>query len=325
MKKRLIAIAMALMASALLTGVGSAGAQQGYPNKPIRIITPYAAGSSVDAVARIVGAKLSESMGQPVLVEPRPGANTIIGSEAMVKSPPDGYTLLLISTTHVLNGLLIRNLPYDTVKDFAPVATVASSELILVASPKVAASNVKELIALGKSKQLTYATSSAGGPTHLAAELFSSMTGVKLQHIPYKGSGPAVTDLLGGHVDIGWTSPLAVIPHINTGRLKAIAISGETRAPSLPQVPTFSEAGVQGFDMRFWYALLAPAGTPKDILKKLSAEIGKMVVTPDMKEKLASQGADPFVSNPEQFAALIKADTARYEKIIKGANIKLSE
>ncbi len=325
MRRRLVAIAPALMVGALLTGVGSLRAQQGYPNKPIRIITPYASGSSVDAVARLVGAKLSESLGQPVLVEPRPGANTIIGSEAMVKSPPDGYTFLLISTTHVLNGLLIPNLPYDTVKDFAPVATIASSELILVASPKVAASNVKELIALAKSRQLSYATSSAGGPTHLAAELFSSMAGVKLTHIPYKGSGPAVTDLLGGHVDIGWTSPLAVIPHINSGKLKAIAISGNTRAPSLPQVPTFSESGLPGFDMRFWYALLAPAGTPKDILNKVSAEVAKIVGTPDMKVKLAAQGADPFINNPDQFAAVIKADTARYEKVIKAANIKVAE
>lgn len=244
MRRRFLTVGAALVGSAMLAGVGSATAQQAYPNKPIRIITPYASGSSVDAVARMVGSKLSESLGQPVLVEPRPGANTIIGSEAMVKSPADGYTLLLISTTHVLNGLLISNLPYDTARDFAPVATIASSELILVASTKVAANNVKELVELGKTKQLTYATSSAGGPTHVAAELFSSMTGIKLTHIPYKGSGPAVTDMLGGHVDIGWTSPLAVIPHINSGRLKAIAISGETRGSALPQVPTLDRKSV---------------------------------------------------------------------------------
>jgi tripartite-type tricarboxylate transporter receptor subunit TctC len=327
MRRRLFAAAGSVLAGALLTLAGGVGAQQGYPNKPIKIITPYAAGSSVDAVARLVGAKLSDSLGQPVLIEPRPGANTVIGSEALVRSGPDGYTLLLISTTHVLNGLLVPNLPYDTIKDFAPVATIASSELILVASPKVAANNVKELIALAKSKpgQVTYATSSAGGPTHVAAELFSSMTGVKLLHVPYKGSGPAVNDLLGGHVDIGWTSPIAVIPFINAGKLKGIAISGDARALTLPQVPTFSEAGVQGFDMRFWYALLAPAGTPKDIINRLSAEIAKIVVMPDMKEKLAAQGADPFVANPDQFAAIIKADTIRYGKVIKDANIKMSE
>ncbi|MEI7782825.1 MAG: tripartite tricarboxylate transporter substrate binding protein [Betaproteobacteria bacterium] len=322
MRRRFIGMAPALFMGAILAGVGGAAAQSGYPNKPIRIITPYATGSSVDAVARIVGTKLSEALGQPALVEPRPGANTIIGSEAMVKSAPDGYTFLLISTTHVLNGLMIPNLPYDTARDFAPVATIASSELILVASPKLAASNIKELIALGKSKQLSYATSSAGGPTHLAAELFSSMTGVKLTHIPYKGSGPAVTDLLGSHVDIGWTSPLAVIPHINAGKLKAIAISGDSRAPSLPNVPTFTESGLPGFEMRFWYGLLAPAATPRDIVNRVSAEVAKILATADMKDKLATQGADPFISSPDQFAAIMKADSARYGKVIREAGIK---
>jgi tripartite-type tricarboxylate transporter receptor subunit TctC len=321
MKRRVIALVPALLMGLAV----SALAQPGYPNKPIRIITPYASGSSVDAVARIVGAKLSEALGQPVLVEPRPGANTIIGSEAMVKSAPDGYTFLLISTTHVLNGLLIPNLPYDTARDFAPVATIASSELILVGSPKVAASNVRELVTLGKARQLSYATSSAGGPTHLAAELFSSMTGVKLTHIPYKGSGPAVNDLLGGHVDIGWTSPLAVIQHINAGKLKAIAISGDNRVPSLPNVPTFTESGLPGFEMRFWYGLLAPAATPREILNRVSAEVARILTTADMKEKLAAQGADPFISNPDQFGAVMRADNARYGKVIREAGIKVAQ
>ena len=325
MRRRFIGLAPALLVGTLLAGAGGAAAQPGYPNKPIRIITPYASGSSVDAVARIVGTKLSEALGQPALVEPRPGANTIIGSEAMVKSAPDGYTFLLISTTHVLNGLLIPNLPYDTTRDFAPVATIASSELILVASPKLAASSIKELVALGRSKQLSYATSSAGGPTHLAADLFSSMTGIKLTHIPYKGSGPAVTDLLGSHVDIGWTSPLAVIPHINAGKLKAIAISGDSRAPSLPNVPTFTESGMPGFEMRFWYGLLAPAATPRDIINRVSAEVAKILATADMKEKLAAQGADPFISNPDQFAAIMRADNARYGKVIRDAGIKVAQ
>ncbi len=325
MKRRSLALAPALLLGGQFTWLADAAAQTVYPNRPIRIITPYASGSSVDAVARIVGTKLSEAVGQPVLVEPRPGANTIIGSEAMVKSAPDGYTLLLISTTHVLNGLLIPSLPYDTARDFAPVATIASSELILVASPKVTATNVKELVALGKSRQLSYATSSAGGPTHLAAELFSSMTGVKLTHIPYKGSGPAVTDLLGGHVDIGWTSPLAVIPHINSGRLKAIAISGDSRVPSLPNVPTFTESGLPGFEMRFWYGLLAPAATPREVLNRLSAEVAKILATADMKDKLAAQGADPFISNPDQFGAVMRADNARYGKVIREAGIKVAQ
>jgi tripartite-type tricarboxylate transporter receptor subunit TctC len=323
MRRREFVVAPTLMGAVLLAGANGARAEQGFPNRPMRIITPYATGSSVDAIARLVGAKLSESLGQPVLVDPRPGANTVIGSEALVKSPPDGYTLLLVSTTHVLNGLLVHNLPYDTVKDFAPVATIASSELILVASPKVPANTVKELIALGKERRLSYATSSAGGPTHVAAELFSSLTGVKMTHIPYKGSGPAVTDLLGSHVDIGWTSPLSVIPHINAGKLKGIAISGNSRSPALPNVPTFTEAGLPGFDMRFWYALLAPAGTPKEIVDKLSSAIGKFLATPEMRDQLAKQGADPFISTPEQFAAVMRSDSARYGKVIKQAGITL--
>ena len=323
--RSLISFAPVLVTATMLLLMGGAVAQHTYPNKPIRIIAPYVAGSSVDVMARTIGQRLSESFGQPVLVEPRPGANTVIGSEALVKSTPDGYTLLLISTTHILNGLLIPNLPYDTIRDFAPVATIASSELILVASPNVAASNVKELVALAKIKQLTYATSSAGGPTHLAAELFSSMNGVKLTHIPYKGSGPAVTDLLGGHVDIGWTAPLAVIPSIIAGKLKGIAISGESRNPALPQVPTFNEAGLPGFEMRFWYALLAPAGTPKDIINRLSSEIGQILSVPEMKEKLASQGANPFISNADQFGAIIRADSARYGKVIREAGIKVAQ
>jgi tripartite-type tricarboxylate transporter receptor subunit TctC len=306
----------------LLAGAGGAAAQPGYPNKPIRIITPYASGSSVDAVARIVGTKLSEALGQPALVEPRPGANTIIGSEAMVKSAPDGYTFLLISTTHVLNGLLIPNLPYDTTRDFAPVATIASSELILVASPKLAASSIKELVALGRSKQLSYATSSAGGPTHLAAELFSSMTGIKLTHIPYKGSGPAVTDLLGSHVDIGWTSPLAVIPHINAGKLKAIAISGDSRAPSLPNVPTFTESGLPGFEMRFWYGLLAPAATPKSVVERMNAVINQALDQADVKARLATLSCDPAPGTPEAFAQRVNADVARWKKLASERNIR---
>ena len=314
-----------LAVAALIACASSAIAQQAYPNRAIRLITPYAAGSSPDTIARLIGPKLTESWGQPVIVDARPGGNTIIGSDAMVKSKPDGYTILLISTTHVLNGLLLPNLPYDTIKDFAPVATIASSELVLVVHQAVPANNLQEFVALAKSKpgQLTYATASGGGPTHLAAELLSIMSGIKMQHIPYKGSGPAVADLVGGQVNLYFSAPISVISYLKSGRLKPIAISGETRSPVMPQVPTFTEAGLPGFDMRFWYGVLAPSGTPKDVLDRLSTEIGKIVVQPDVKEKLATQGADPFVSTPERFAALINSDMAKYSKVVKAANIKL--
>jgi tripartite-type tricarboxylate transporter receptor subunit TctC len=319
-------LSRALLAAMLVATAGASLAQQAFPNRPIRLITPYAAGSSPDTIARMIGPKLTEAWGQQVLVDPRPGGNTVIGSDAMAKSKPDGYTLLLISTTHVLNGLLVPNLPYDTVKDFAPVATIASSELVQVVHPSVPGTTLKEFIAYAKSKpgQVSYATASAGGPTHMAPELLSMMTGIKLLHVPYKGSGPAVTDLVGGQVNMYFSAPISVLSFINTGKLKALAISGDARSPVLPQVPTFTELGMPGMDLRFWYGVLAPAGTPKDVLDKLSAEIGKIVVAPDMKDKLSGQGADPFVNTPERFAALIKADLAKYDKVIKAANIKLN-
>ena len=319
-------LSRALLAATLVATTGASLAQQAFPNRPIRLITPYAAGSSPDTIARMIGPKLTEAWGQQVLVDPRPGGNTVIGSDALAKAKPDGYTLLLISTTHVLNGLLVPNLPYDTVKDFAPVATIASSELVQVVHPSVPGTTLKEFIAYAKSKpgQVSYATASAGGPTHMAPELLSMMTGIKLLHVPYKGSGPAVTDLVGGQVNMYFSAPISVLSFINTGKLKALAISGDARSPVLPQVPTFTELGLPGMDLRFWYGVLAPAGTPKDVLDKLSAEIGKIVVAADMKDKLSGQGADPFVSTPERFAALIKADLAKYDKVIKAANIKLN-
>jgi tripartite-type tricarboxylate transporter receptor subunit TctC len=313
-------------AAAVAFSIAGAALAQGFPNRAIRLVTPYAAGSSPDTIARMIGPKLTEAWGQPVIVDPRPGGNTVIGTDAVAKSKPDGYTLLLISTTHALNGLLESKLPYDTVKDFAPVATIASSELVLVVHPSVPANNLKEFIAHAKAKPgaMSYATASAGGPTHLAPELLSMMAGLKMLHVPYKGSGPAVIDLVGGQVNLYFSAPISVISHINAGKLRAIAISGETRSPVLPAVPTFTESGLPGFDMRFWYGILAPAGVPKDVLDRLSAEIGKIVVAPDMKEKLASQGADPFVNSPDRFAGIIQSDMARYDKVIKAANIKLN-
>lgn len=322
---RTSAVRRALLAGMLMACIGSAAAQQDFPNKPLRIITPYPAGSSPDTIARLIGPKLSERLGQPVIVENRAGGNTVIGTEATVKSPPDGYTLLLISTTHVLNGLLLPKLPYDSLKDFAPVATIASSELTLVVHPSVPANNLKEFVAHAKANpgKLTYATASAGGPTHLAAELLSVKTGIKMTHVPYKGSGPAVNDLVGGHVNLYFSAPISVLSFINAGKLRAIAISGETRSPVMPQVSTFTEAGVAGVDLKFWYGVLAPAGTPKAILDRLSKEIGQIVVLPDIKQKLASQGADSFVNTPEQFGALMRADWAKYDNVVKSANIKL--
>jgi len=305
---------------------GSAAAQPVYPSKPIRLIVPFSAGGGSDMVARVIGAKLTESWGQQVIVDNRPGGNTIIGTEAVAKSAPDGYTILVGGTSHVTTPSLFAT-PFDAVKDFAGVATVSSGELLLVVNPLLPANNLQELIAYAKSKpgQLNYATYGGGSASHLGTEMFSMMVGVKMQHIPYKGAGPAATDLVGGQVSLFLSTPPPVIPHIKSGRARAIAISGESRLSAVPQVPTFTEAGLPGFDVKNWVGILVPAGTPKTIIDKLSIEISRIVAMQDFKEKLDSQGWEAFISTPEQFAALIKADMAKWAKVIKDANIKVDQ
>jgi len=308
---------------ALIGIASSAVAQQDYPNKPIRFITPYVPGGSTTVVARVIGQKLTESWGQQVIIENRPGGNTIIGTEVVTKSKPDGYTILLAGSTLAVNPSLFPT-PYDPIKDLALVATVASYENVLVVHPSVPANNLQELIALAKSRpgQINYATSSAGGSAHLGAELLNTVAGIKTQHIPYKGGGQAVTDLIAGQVQMMISVPTNVVGHIKNGRLRALAVSGEKRMSALPQVPTFSEAGLPGIVLKTWQGVAAPAGTPMAIIQKMSSEIAKIVFLPDVKEMLEKQGFDPFISTPEQCAALLKADMARYAKIIKDANIK---
>ncbi len=321
------ALVRMVAAGVLMVLAGTVAAQQAYPDRQVRIIVPYAPGSSLDVLGRLVGQKLTESWGKPVIVDNRPGGNTVIGSEALVKSPPDGYTLLLVVNTHAIIPNLLPKLPYDAIKDFAPVATVTSTEIVLVLHPSVPANSLQEFIALAKSRpgKLNYASAGAGSTTHLSAEMFNMMAGVKMQHIPYKGAGPAITDLVGGQVQLFFTAPIVTIAHIKTGKLKVIAISGETRLPSLPQVPTFTEAGLPGFDVKVWYGVLAPAGTPKAIIERLSSGLAKVMAMADFKESLASQGMEPFVSTPEQFGALIKADVSKYAKVIKTSGIKMED
>lgn len=304
---------------------GSVAAQNIYPSKPIRFIVPYATGGATTAVAHLLGQKLSERLGQPVIVDNRPGANTVIGTEALAKSAADGYTIMLAVSTHVLVPQLLAT-SYDPIRDFSPVTTLTSSEFVLAVHPAVPANSLPELIALAKSRpgELNYSSSGNGGVSHLAGELFNLMAGVKIQHVPYKGGGPALADLIGGQVQMSFQAPVVAIPHINGGKLKAIAISGEKRAPSLPLVPTFTEAGLPDFDARYWFGVLAPAGTPSQLIDVLSAGIAGVWGTPDIKEKLASQALDPFISTPQQFSALLKADMAKYARIIKSGNIKIA-
>ncbi len=313
-----------LAAGMLVALSGAATAQQAYPNKPIRFIVPYAPGGSTTLMARLVGQHLTERWGQNVIVDNRPGGNTIIGTETVVRSPPDGYTILLVASTHAILSSLTKT-PYDPIKDFAPVATIGASPQVLVLNTAVPANTVQEVVALAKSKpgQLNFASSGAGGPTHLSGELFNIIAGVNTQHIPYKGAGPAMIDLIGGQVQMFYSVPLNIVGHVKSGKLKAIAVTGQTRLTALPQMPTFTEAGLPGFDVKTWNGVLAPAGTPKPIIAKMSAEIGAMLAMPNVREKLDGLGMAIMISTPDQFGALIKSEMAVYLKVIKAANIRI--
>jgi len=313
-----------ILIAVLIALAGGAAAQQDYPAKPLRLISPYAAGGGNSILSRIIGNKLTENLGQQVIIDSRPGGNTIIGTEALTKANADGYTLLMAGGSHTVIPLLVKT-PYHPVKDFSPVATIGKSEMLLVLSAAVAANTLKELIDLAKSRPglLNYATYGSGSTSHLAAELFNIQAGIKTQHVPYKGAAPAITDLIGGHVQIFFSPIASVIGPIRNGRLKALAITGETRAAALPQVPTFAEGSAPGFEMRMWYGVLAPVGTPKAVVDKLSAEISKALAAPDIRDKLNAQGVEPFYSGTAPFTAMMLADVDKYKKVIKTANIRM--
>lgn len=314
----------AALAALLACFALAAPAQQPYPNKPIRILVPFGPGGSLDPVARLVGERLSQSWGQPVVVDNRPGGNTAIATLAAAKSPPDGHTLLLTASTHVINPLLIANLPYDSEKDFIPIATLIKSEFILVVHPSVPASTLQEFIALAKARpgKIDYATAGHGNGNHIAAELFSQVAGVKMHHVPYKGGGQAVTDLIGGQVHALFSVPFTAVPHIRAGKLRALAYTGTTAPRGLTGVPSFAQAGLPGFDIRSWQGIMVPAGTPKPVVDKLVAELARIMADPDVQEKLAATGQEIWFNGPEAFAQLMKADTQKFGDIIRSANIK---
>ena len=311
-------------AAVLLASPLAALAQANYPSKPIRMIVTFPPGGSTTIIARLIGQKLTDSWGQQVVVDNRGGGNTIIGTDAMVKAAPDGYTLLHVSSTHTINPSLLKT-PYDAVKDFAPVATLVGTETLLVVNQQLPANNLQELIALAKAKpgQINFASSGSGTANHLAMELFSILAGIKMQHIPHKGAGPAVTDLIGGQVQVFTNNALPLAPFVKSGRIRAVAISGENRLLSLPEVPTFTEAGLPGFVGNSWQGVLAPAKTPKAIIDKLSVEYARILRTPEVRDTLQKLGADPMIGSPEQFAALIQVELVRYAKLIRDAKIKL--
>jgi len=297
--------------------------QQDYPVRPIRYILPYAPGGSTGFTARLVGQRLTEAWGQQVVIDYRAGANTVIGTEAAVRSKPDGYTLVYIGSVLAANHTLLKT-PYDAIKDLAPIATIASYENLLGVHPSVPARTLKELIALAKARpgELDYATSSHGGSSHLGVELLNLTAGIKTRQIPYKGGGPASVAIVSGEVHFILAVPINILSHVKNGRLRAIAVTGESRLTALPDVPTFTQAGVPNVSMQTWHGVAAPAGTPKTIIDRISAEVGKLAATLDAREKLDAQGFLAYYNNPEQTAALLKADIVKFARIIKAANIK---
>jgi tripartite-type tricarboxylate transporter receptor subunit TctC len=317
-------VAHIVLIGALLALVAPALAQQSYPTRPIRYIIPFPPGGSTDPMGRMAAAKLTERLGQQVIVDNRPGGNTVIGTDVLAKATPDGHTIGWVGPAFFSTPSLLPNLPYDSLKDFVGVTTIARQRSLLVLHPSVPAANLKEVIALLKAKpgQLTFGSSGIGTNVHLAGELFKIVAGVDMLHVPYKGSGPLSTDLLAGRVHLSFQVPITVITFVNAGKLRPIAVSGETRLPPIADVPTFAEAGLPGYGLTSVNGIIAPAKTPRHAVNRISAEMAAILAAPDTLDFLARQGAEPIVSTPEQTDALIRSELARYGKIIKQAGIK---
>jgi tripartite-type tricarboxylate transporter receptor subunit TctC len=310
---------------ALGVALGGAAFAQAYPARPVKIIVPFAAGGPADVYARFVAQRLQDALGQAFVVDDRPGAGSVIGTDAAAKSPADGYTLLLMSNAHTVNETLITNKPFNLMRDFVAIAPINYSDLVLVANPALKASSLKELIAQAKAQpgKLNYASSGPGTPYHMAGELFKSMAGVYLVHIPYRGSSGARTDVIGGQVDMMFDAVTTMAEQVKAGKVKAIATSGRQRSDVLPDVPTLSEAGVPGYEATIWLGLMAPKGTPKAIVDKLNEAVSKIAGQADVKAAWAKQGAVPMVMTPEVFDKYARDDIAKWAKVIQTAHIKV--
>ena len=318
---RSVVFALAATFIALLPAVASA---QAYPVKPVRIIVPFNPGGSMEAIVRLVGQKLTAALGQPVIIENRPGAGGVVGTEYVAKSPADGYTLLATPSAFAMNAALYNNAPYDPIKDFEAVSTLASYSLLLVCHPSLPVRSVKALIALAKAQpgNLNYSSGGLGTSNHIAAELFAHMTGVRLTHVPYKGGGPAFTALIGGEVHIMFAAAPTAMPFVKSGKLRVLGVTTAKRSPFLPDEPTIAEAGVPGYEVNSWSALFAPTGTPAAIVKTINAEIGKGLKQRDALEVLQKQGLEHSPASPEEVASLIRAEVTKWAKVIKATGIK---
>lgn len=314
----IISLALALLCS-------GAFAQDGFPNKPVRIIVPFPAGGSTDIFARDLGLILSRGWGASVLVDNRPGASGQIGSEMVARAAPDGYNMLLTATHHVINPSLYRKLPYDTRTEFTSLALIATVPNALVVNPKFAAKTIADLIRMGREKpgSLSFASTGIGGANHLAGELFKSMTGIDMVHIPYKGAAPAMADLLGGQIPIMFDSLPTVLPHVQSGRLHVLGVTSLKRAPSLPDIPTIDEAGVKGFEAIAWFGLYGPAKLPAPLVTRISSDVNRALATAEMREKLGKQGAEPGTMTQPQFAAYVIAEMDKWGKVVRRANVTI--
>ena len=311
--------------SFVLGGTATAALAQAYPNKPIKLIVPFAPGGFTDVVARILGQKLSVSLGQPFVIENKAGAGSTIGTDFVAKAAPDGYTLVMVSTTHVISPSIYPKLPYDPIKSFTPVGKLVDSAYVLLVNPKVPANNVAEFIALAKASpdKIHYASSGNGSAQHLMGGMFAAMTGVKMKHVPYKGSGGAANDLVAGVVESSFAGVPNAMAQVPAGRLKALAVTTSKRIPQLPDVPTMQEAGVPGYNASIWLGLLAPTGTPRDVVMKLNAEIAKVLSAADTKKELYAAGVEADISSPEALNTLMVQELDRWGKVIKDAGITM--
>ena len=313
-----------VVVTAIATLLASAAMGQSFPSKPIRLVAPSSTGGGIDAVARIV-ATASSTLGQQILVDNRPGANGMIGTDIVAKAPPNGYTLLIGFTGAIaVNVSLYSKLPYDPVRDFAPITLVAASPLLVVTHPSVPVRSIKELIKLDKVRPgtLTYGTGGIGTGSHLTMEMFNLAAGTRLLHVPYKGIGPALTDVLGGQIALMVSSPISSQPHVESGKLRALAITGRARLAALPNVPTMIDSGLPDFESSSWFGVLAPAGTPSAIVATLHREIVALLQRPEIRTQITRTGAEPVGNSPEAFAAYIKAEISKWARVIKSANIK---
>jgi tripartite-type tricarboxylate transporter receptor subunit TctC len=312
------AILLAMLAASSARG-------QDYPNKPIRLVAPFSPGGATDVLARIVGQKINERMGQAVVIENRVGAGGNIGAELVAKAAPDGYTLLMGGVPHAIGASLYTKLGYDMAKDLSAIAEVASFPSMIVLHPSLPAKSVKELIALAKAKpgQLNFGSAGNGSPNHLALELFDTMAGVKMVHIPYKGAGQVVGDLLAGQLQLASMGFPIAMPHVQSGKLRAIALTGATRSPLLPHIPTVAEAGLAGFDVTSWYGVFGPAALPREIINRLNSEIGSAITAPELKERLTALGAEPSIKSPDQFARYVREEIVKWAKVVRESGAKL--